>query len=166
MADSAVAPNIRTFQVFPDVPDPLEPLLELARNLWWAWNPDAIDLFRRLDRQLWDEVYHNPLKMLGIIEQGNLVAASKDEAYLAHLQRVYAAFQAHLQGKGWFKDTHPDKGDLRVAYFSAEFGLHESLPIYSGGLGILAGDHLKSASELGVPPVAVRLLYRTGYFQQ
>src|SRR4051812_23702436 len=166
MADSAAAPNIRTFQVFPDVPDSLEPLLELSQNLWWAWNPDALELFRRLDRQLWDEVYHNPVKMLGIIDQTKLVAASQDEAYLAHLQRVHAAFKAHLRGKGWFKEKHPDKSRLRIAYFSAEFGLHESLPIYSGGLGILAGDHLKSASELGVPLVAVGLLYRNGYFQQ
>src|SRR3954469_18257581 len=166
MADSAVAPNIRTFQVFPDVPDPLEPLMELARNLWWAWNPDAVELFRRLDRQLWEEVYHNPVKLLGSIEQSKLANAARDEGYLAHLQRVNAAFQAHLKGKGWFAEAHGDKSKLRIAYFSAEFGLHESLPIYSGGLGILAGDHLKSASELGLPLVAIGLLYRNGYFQQ
>src|SRR3954453_16982121 len=109
MADLVVAPNIRTFQVFPDVPEPLQALLALSRNLWWAWNPDAVELFRRLDRQLWEEVYHNPVKMLGIIEETKLAAAAKDEAYLAHLQRVYAAYRSHLRGKGWFKDTHPDK---------------------------------------------------------
>src|SRR3712207_1327550 len=166
MSHSAVAPNIRTFQVFPDVPAPLQPLLELARNLWWVWNPDAVELFRRLDRKLWEDVYHNPVKMLGAIEQSKLAAAARDEGYLAHMQRVHGDFRRHLEGKGWFKDVHPDKNRLCVAYFSAEFGLHESLPIYSGGLGILAGDHLKSASELSLPLVAVGLLYRNGYFQQ
>ncbi len=165
MAD-IVAPNVRTFQVFPDVPATLQPLVELAQNLWWVWNPDAVELFRRLDRKLWEDVYHNPVKMLGVIEQSKLAAAAKDEGYRAHMQRVYASFRAHIDGKGWFKDAHGDKGKLTVAYFSAEFGLHESLPIYSGGLGILAGDHLKSASELSLPLVAVGLLYRNGYFQQ
>src|SRR3954465_7333181 len=166
MADLVVAPNIRTFQVFPDVPEPLQGLLELSRNLWWVWNPDAVELFRRLHRQLWEEVYHNPVKLLGSIEQSKLANAARDEGYLAHLQRVNAAFKAHLQGKGWFKEAHGDKSKLKIAYFSAEFGLHESLPIYSGGLGILAGDHLKSASELGLPLVAIGLMYRNGYFQQ
>ena len=163
---SPIVPNIRTFQVFPDVPESLQPLLELAKNLWWVWNPDAAELFRRLDRTLWEQVYHNPVKLLGSIDQTKLAAAAKDDGYLAHLQRVYAAFRGHLDGRGWFAEAHPDKREMRVAYFSAEFGLHESLPIYSGGLGILAGDHLKSASELGMPLVAVGLLYRNGYFQQ
>src|SRR4051812_18100585 len=166
MAELVVAPNIRTFQVFPDVPEPLQALLELSRNLWWVWNPDAVELFRRLDRQLWEEVYHNPVKLLGSIEQSKLANAARDEGYLAHLQRVNAAFKAHLKGKGWFNEAHGDKSKLKIAYFSAEFGLHESLPIYSGGLGILAGDHLKSARELGLPLVAIGLMYRNGYFQQ
>ena len=162
----ALAPTIRTFQVFPDVPAPLAPLLEMAHNLWWVWQPDAVELFRRLDRKLWDEVYHNPVKLLGSIDQGKLAAAATDEGYLAHMHRVYAEFQEHLKQKGWFNEHNPDKEKMLVAYFSAEFGLHESLPIYSGGLGILAGDHLKSASELGIPLVGVGLLYRNGYFQQ
>ncbi|HZL37492.1 MAG TPA: alpha-glucan family phosphorylase [Tepidisphaeraceae bacterium] len=164
MADGV--PTIRAFQVFPDLPAELEPLLKLARNLWWVWNPDAVELFRRLDRKLWEDVYHNPVKMLGTIAQAKLSAAAKDEGFLAHLRRVFAVFSDHMSGKGWFSDTHPDKDKLQIAYFSAEFGLHESLPIYSGGLGILAGDHLKSAAELGVPLVGVGLLYRNGYFQQ
>src|SRR5215213_6325124 len=162
----ALAPTIRTFQVFPDVPAPLAPLLEMAHNLWWVWQPDAVELFRRLDRKLWDEVYHNPVKLLGVIDQGKLAAAAVDEGYLAHMHRVYDQFQEHLNHKGWFNEHNPDKSKMLVAYFSAEFGLHESLPIYSGGLGILAGDHLKSASELGLPLVSVGLLYRNGYFQQ
>ena len=196
--------NIQTFQVFPDVPPKLQPLLELAHNFWWIWHPDAVELFRRLDRQLWDTVYHNPVKLLGQMDQTKLAAAAEDDGYLAHLKRVYDAFQFHLQEHGWFHEHHPDKGadlaiapgqpatsanagerrtndgaaseqtnpqinprsKMLVAYFSAEFGIHESLPIYSGGLGILAGDHLKSASEIGLPLVGVGLLYRNGYFQQ
>jgi glycogen phosphorylase len=165
MADF-INPTIRTFQVFPDIPEPLEPLLELAHNLWWVWHPDAMDLFRRLDRGLWEEVYHSPVKLLGRIDQAKLQSAARDQGYLAHLRRVHEAFRKHLQAHGWFHDHHQDKEKLLVAYFSAEFGLHESLPIYSGGLGILAGDHLKSASEIGLPLIAIGLLYRNGYFQQ
>src|SRR5688500_615484 len=159
-------PTIRTFQVFPDVPTTLQPLLDMAQNLWWVWHPDAAELFRRLDRKLWDEVYHNPVKLLGICSQGKLAAAATDEGFLAHMNRVYSAFKAHLAEPGWYAEHHADKSDLLVAYFSAEFAVHESLPIYSGGLGILAGDHLKSASEIGLPLIAVGLLYRNGYFQQ
>ena len=159
-------PNIRTFQVFPEVPATLQPLLELAHNLWWVWHHDAVELFRRLDRKLWETVYHNPVKMLGMIPQQKLAAAVADDGYMAHLDRVYKAFKLHLQEHGWFHNAHSDKSSMRIAYFSAEFGLHESLPIYSGGLGVLAGDHLKSASEIGLPLIAVGLLYRNGYFQQ
>jgi glycogen phosphorylase len=158
--------TIRSFQVFPDVPEPLKPLVELAGNLWWIWHPDAIELFRRLDRKLWEEVNHNPTKLLGRIDQAKLQAASRDQGYLSHLHRVHGALRFHLEAHGWFHDAHQDKDKLQVAYFSAEFGLHESLPIYSGGLGVLAGDHLKSASEIGLPLTAVGLLYRNGYFQQ
>jgi starch phosphorylase len=165
MADF-VTPTIRTFQVFPDLPPALTPLLELGKNFWWMWHPDAVDLFRRLDRDLWEQVYHNPVKLLGAIDQQKLMAASKDEGYLAHLKRVHETFRQHLDEPGWFQTTHGKDSKLKVAYFSAEFGLHESLPIYSGGLGILAGDHLKSASELSIPLTAVGLLYRNGYFQQ
>jgi starch phosphorylase len=170
MADF-LTPSIRTFQVFPDVPAALQPLLELANNLWWVWHPDAVELFRRLDRQLWDDVYHNPVKLLGVIDQTKLSAASTDDGYMAHMNRVHQAFKAHLSEPGWFQKSHPanppvGKNPFLVAYFSAEFGIHESLPIYSGGLGILAGDHLKSASEIGLPLAGVGLLYRNGYFQQ
>jgi len=161
-----ITPSVRTFQVFPDVPASLQPLLEMAHNLWWVWNPEAVDLFRRLDRELWEAVYHNPVKLLGMIQQEKLAAAAADEGYLARLERVYESFKEHLTSDLWFQRNHKDAAGMHVAYFSAEFGLHESLPIYSGGLGILAGDHLKSASELGLPLVGVGLLYRNGYFQQ
>ncbi len=163
---SGYSPTIRTFQVFPEVPAALEPLMEIAHNLWWTWQPDAVELFRRLDRRLWDAVHHNPVKLLGIIEQSKLVAAANDDGYLAYLKRVHESLRQHLEEPGWFQKHHPDKSRLLVAYFSAEFGLHECLPIYSGGLGVLAGDHLKSASEIGLPLVAIGLLYRNGYFQQ
>ncbi|HZZ43596.1 MAG TPA: alpha-glucan family phosphorylase [Tepidisphaeraceae bacterium] len=155
-----------TYQVFPDVPAPLQNLMDLATNFWWVWHPDAVELFRRLDRDLWESVYHNPVKLLGTIDQDKLAAAAKDDGYLAHLKRVNDHFRSHIDGKGWYTSANAEKPRLRVAYFSAEFGVHESLPIYSGGLGILAGDHLKSASEIGIPLAAVGLLYRNGYFQQ
>ena len=165
MTETAV-PSVRTFQVYPDVPAELQPLMELARNFWWVWQPEAVELFRRLDRRLWEDVGHNPVKLLGRVAQGRLTEAAGDQGYLASVRRVVAAFGADMDGRGWYASAHDADAPLHVAYFSAEFGLHESLPIYSGGLGVLAGDHLKSASELGVPLVAVGLLYRNGYFQQ
>lgn len=158
--------NIRTFQVFPEVPEKLAPLVEMAKNLWWVWNPDAGELFRRLDRKLWEKVYHNPIRLLGALPHTQLEEAASDDGYLTALGRVYQQFRKHIDGPGWFKTHYPDDKNLQIAYFSAEFGLHESLPIYSGGLGILAGDHLKSASEVGLPLAGVGLLYRNGYFQQ
>ncbi len=151
---------------FPTFPKLLAPLLALAHNMWWVWQPDAVELFRRLDRKLWESVHHNPVKLLGTIDQSRLASASQDDGYMAHMKRVYDAFRQHVEAPGWFQKAHPEKSKLLVGYFSAEFGLHESLPIYSGGLGVLAGDHLKSASEIGLPLAAVGLLYRNGYFQQ
>src|SRR3984885_10609096 len=159
MADK-FTPSIRTFQVTPDLPEALQPLFELSKNLWWVWDIDATELFRRLDRKLWEEVYHNPVKLLGSIDPKKLSAAAADSGYMAHLKRVYGNFRQHLEQQGWFKKTYPQHEKLLVAYFSAEFGIHESLPIYSGGLGVLAGDHLKSASEIALPLIGVGLLYR------
>ncbi len=165
MADFA-SPTIRTFQVYPDLPASLQPLNDLAKNFWWVWQPDAVELFRRLDRKLWEDVHHNPVKLLGMLTQEKIAAAAGDDGYIAHMERVHGALQKHLNEKGWYAKAHSPQAELKVAYFSAEFALHESLPIYSGGLGVLAGDHLKSASELSLPLVAVGLLYRNGYFQQ
>ena len=162
-----VSPTFKTFQVFPDIPAALKPLRELAGNLWWVWNHDAGELFRRLDRLLWEQTNHNPVKLLGLLSKEQLASVADDAGYLAQLDRVYAAFRAHLEDRrGWFARSVPSAANATFAYFSAEFGLHESLPIYSGGLGVLAGDHLKSASELCLPLVGVGLLYRQGYFQQ
>jgi len=158
---------IRTFHVVPSLPSRLEPLRAIAFNLRWAWDHDAIALFRRLDVDLWEASGHNPVLMLGTIDQERLQAAVADDAFLAHLDRVQEDFQRCAgDGPCWFARTHPLARDLRVAYFSAEFGLTECLSIFAGGLGVLAGDHLKSASDLGIPAAAVGLLYQQGYFRQ
>ena len=158
---------IRTFLAVPSLPAPLEPLRELASNLRWAWNHETIELFRRLDSVLWETTGHNPLLMLGTIDQGKLEAASSDEGFLAHLARVAQGLDAYKAGEStWFQRVHGAVEAPLVAYFSAEFGVTECLSIFAGGLGVLAGDHLKSASDLGVPLVGVGLLYQQGYFQQ
>ncbi len=170
--------KVRTFVVVPSLPEKLQPLKDIANNLFWGWDYEAVDLFRRLDRELWDKCGHNPVKMLGRLSQERLNAAAEDAGLLSHLERVHKKMQAYMEGPRWYDalehtvngDNTVDSGNSeetgKIAYFSAEFGLHESLPLYSGGLGILAGDHLKSASDLGLPLVGVGMLYRQGYFQQ
>ena len=161
-----VMTQVRSFTVLPALPEPLKPLRELAHNLWWTWHPEAIELFRRLDLDLWRELKHNPVGMLARMKQERLDRLARDPAYIASLGRVREAFNAYLQRPTWFEENYGPEKIGTIAYFSAEFGLHECLPIYSGGLGILAGDHLKSASDLGLPLVGVGLLYRQGYFHQ
>jgi len=159
-------PTVCTFRVIPNLPEHLKPLGVLSRNLWWTWTPEAGDLFRRMDPDLWERTRHNPLEMLGSLSQDRLEELANDEVFLSNLDRHLADMNAYLGRRSWFERVHGDSVGLKVAYFSAEFGLHESLPIYSGGLGVLAGDHLKSASDLGIPLCAVGLLYRRGYFRQ
>ena len=158
----------RTFTVVPSLPPRLAPLRELAYNLWWTWNLDAVDLFRRLDRDLWEESGHNPVRILGTISQDRLQEAANDEGFLAHMMRVYQALNRYMSStETWFKKNYGAQfPELKIAYFSAEYGITECLPMYSGGLGVLAGDHLKSASDLGLPLVGVGLLYQQGYFRQ
>jgi starch phosphorylase len=157
---------LRTFTIEPSLPDELMPLVELAHNLWWCWHGDALELFRRMDPTGWEACYHNPVAMLGQIPQECLVALAKDDGFIAHLQRVSRDLKAYLTKPGWWRKTYGDGHAPQVAYFCAEFGLSECVPIYSGGLGVLAGDHLKSASELDLPLVAIGLLYQQGYFRQ
>jgi starch phosphorylase len=153
--------------VVPSLPDNLQALRELAYNLWWTWNPEAIELFRRLDRDAWEEAGHNPVPMLGMVDQATLERASADEAFLAHMERVNGAFQAYMKAPGtWHQRNYGESSGPRIAYFCLEYGLTESVPIYSGGMGVLAGDYLKSASDLGVAMVAVGLAYQLGYFRQ
>ncbi|MFP4144473.1 MAG: alpha-glucan family phosphorylase [Phycisphaeraceae bacterium] len=160
--------RIHSFEVVPSLPEPLQPLLRIAYNLWWSWHPEAVELFVRLDRNLWRESHHNPVKMLGMVPQQTLDAFARDEGYLTSLSRAEENLDRHLSRRPWHETRDPKSksDDFTIAYFCAEFGLTECLQIYSGGLGCLAGDHLKSASELGLPLVAVGLLYRNGYFQQ
>lgn len=157
--------QVRKFTIAPRVPERIAGLDRLAHNLWWSWNPDAIALFRRLDDDLFSLTNHNPVKMLGLIEQSRLQALAQDAGFLAQMDRVLEHFDRYMGAKSWFQDSHAGS-EITIAYFSAEFGLHESLPIYSGGLGVLAGDHLKSASDLGLPLAGVGLLYQQGYFRQ
>jgi starch phosphorylase len=158
--------KIRTFTVIPSLPRPLQRLRELAYNLWWSWNNDAIEVFRRLDPDLWEEVNHNPVRLLSLLGQKRLEQAANDTAFLAHMDRVLDRFHVYTNRRAWFDETFPEQKGSVIAYFSMEFGLHGCLPLYAGGLGVLAGEHLKSASDLGVPLVAVGLLYRRGYFHQ
>jgi starch phosphorylase len=168
---------IRTFTVLPCLPDRLRPLQELAYNLWWCWNHEAISLFRRIDPDLWEAIEHSPVKMLGRIDQARLEVLLHDDGFLAHMDRVDQAFRDYCNAPTWFQESFqasaprqggagPGPDDFRIAYFSAEFGLNESVPTYSGGLGVLSGDHLKSSSDLGLPLVGVGLMYREGYFRQ
>lgn len=158
---------IGTFTVIPSLPPPLERLRELAYNLRWAWNHATIELFRRLDSDLWETSGHNPVLMLGTIDQAQLEAAAADEGFVSHLQGICRYFDAYLAGEStWYRRAHGRAEAPLIAYFSAEFGLTECLSIFAGGLGVLAGDHLKSASDLGVPLVGIGLLYQQGYFRQ
>ena len=158
---------ICTFTIVPSLPTRLERLRDLAYNLWWAWNLEAIDLFRRLDRELWEESGHNPVLMLGSIKQERLEEAAEDDGFLGHLERIYQQFDRYMKNQNtWYKKAHDAPGEPCIAYFSAEFGLTDCMPNYAGGMGVLAGDHLKSASDLGLPLVGMGLLYQKGYFRQ
>jgi glycogen phosphorylase len=153
--------------LFTPTPERIARLRELAYNLWWTWHPEAQELFRRIDPDLWEADYHNAVDFLRDVRQSRLETAAADESYLRAYDEVLAAFDRYIKADDtWFKQTFPDAAEEQIAYFSAEFGLHESLPIYSGGLGVLAGDHVKEASDLGLPFVAVGFIYPQGYFRQ
>lgn len=158
-------PNIKKYLVSPSVPKELLPLKEIINNFWWTWNTDAVNLLRRLDRDIWEAALHNPVKTVGAISQDALNALVSDESFMSELAHVYEDFKEYM-ARPLFNGQSGNPADMCVAYFSFEYGIHESLPIYSGGLGVLSGDHLKSASDLGIPLVAVGLLYSRGYFRQ
>ncbi|HPC94403.1 MAG TPA: alpha-glucan family phosphorylase [Sedimentisphaerales bacterium] len=159
-------PSVRNFTVLPALPDCLQELDYIARNMFWAWNPPFVELFKRIDPNLWVACGHNPVKLLGSVSQTRLEALARNESFLNELKQAAAALRSYLQSSVWYDKVCPQTDRPVIAYFSAEFGLHECLPIYSGGLGILAGDHLKSASDLGIPLVGVGLMYQKGYFRQ
>jgi starch phosphorylase len=152
---------------FPHLPDRLAGLGELAYNLWWSWHPAARMLFKMLDRSVWKESRHNPVKMLREFPENAFKVASEDPEYLHHCDTVLALFHEEMETKkGWFSENITDPDCMPIAYFSAEYGLQRSLPFYAGGLGFLAGDYLKECSDLGVPVVAVGFMYPEGYLRQ
>jgi starch phosphorylase len=159
--------SIHTFNVRPALPPSLQPLLRIAYNLRWSWDHGGIDLFRRLDRDLWETCNRNPVLLLGSVQQAVLDAAARDDSFLAHMKGVAEKLDSYVSGdRSWYRRNHGKENDMLVAYFSAEFGITECLSIFAGGLGVLAGDHLKASSDLGLPLVGVGLLYQQGYFRQ
>jgi starch phosphorylase len=162
---------IRNFhKVFPNhyhLPERINRLGELAYNLWWVWNPIGLRIYLQLDRRLWEKVNHNPIAFLHQIDEAKLAAASRDKYFLEEYDHVMAEFDAYMGNENtWFARQYPDLKNRQIAYFSFEFGLHESMPFYAGGLGILAGDHLKEASDLGLPITGMGFIYKQGYFVQ
>ncbi len=156
---------LRTFRVEPVLPPELEPLRALAGNLYWTWNTGAAALFQRIDRERWQASGHNPVRLLQTVPAGTLAQLARDDGFLLELREVAEAFREYMSGAPRASVPGTDEAEV-IAYFSLEFALTETLPNYSGGLGVLAGDHLKSASDLGLPLVGVGLLYQQGYFQQ
>ena len=150
-----------------DLPNRISRLTELASDLWWSWNPDARSVFRHIEYPLWRATAHNPVRMLQLIPQETLERAPSDHTWLARYDRAIASLDAARTARdAWATHHCPDMSGRSIAYFSAEFALHQSLPIYAGGLGVLAGDHCKEACDLGLPLVGVGFMYPQGYFRQ
>ncbi len=151
-----------------NLPRRVRRLADLAYNLWWTWHPESARIFRYLDSDVWEQTAHNPVHFLRSVPTETLRRSTKDRSFLEYYDRVLRSFDEYMAtGKdAWYPRVHPDRMNQPIAYFSTEFGLHESLPIYAGGLGVLSGDHLKEASDLGLPLVAVGFLYVQGYFRQ
>ena len=166
MFDTAEIENLATSD--PELPEPLQPLQSLAWNYWWSWSADGASVFRDLDADIWEDCEHNPRRLLTRVSQYRLAQAATDPVYIERVRRLNTLFQNYMAATPlWPQNDSPViTPNNPIAYFCAEFGVHNSLPLYSGGLGILAGDHLKSASDLRLPLIAVGLLYRYGYFVQ
>ncbi len=153
--------------VNPQLPKRIEKLSEISNNLWWSWNTEFLRLFKTIDNDLWETCEKNPVKFLKQVSQERLEAVSKNVEFLKEYDKLARQFEDYMNSKNtWFANNYPENKNDLIAYFSAEYGLDRTIPIYSGGLGILSGDHLKSASDLGIPLVAVGLLYKNGYFHQ
>ena len=150
-----------------DLPKQLKRLGELAYNLWWTWEKDCQRMYRDIDFDLWEKTYHNPVKFLRQVERSRINEMQNDLHFMKKYNDVIEEFDKYVKSeKTWFDTTYPKKKKELVAYLSSEFGMHETLPIYAGGLGILSGDHIKEASDLGIPMVGVGFLYTNGYFSQ
>src|ERR1041384_4500747 len=147
---------------------PLAELIrQLASDLWWSWNPVARDVFRRLDYALWRQTDHNPIKMLKSLPPERLESVALDPDFMECFEKAIDQLNRAQSGTGtWWHERYPSLSGVSIAYFSAEFGIHQSVPLYAGGLGVLAGDHCKEASDLGVPLIGVGFRYSMGYFQQ
>ena len=153
--------------VNPQLPKRIEKLSEISNNLWWSWNTEFLRLFKKIDKDLWETCEKNPAKFLKQVSQERLEAVATNAEFLKEYDRLAKEFNDYVTSKNtWFANKYPENKNDLIAYFSAEYGLDQTIPIYSGGLGILSGDHLKSASDLGIPLVAVGLLYKNGYFHQ
>jgi len=162
-------PHFRTFTAVATLPDGISRLRELAYNLWWAWHPKALDLYASLDPKIWSQMNNNPVMMLETLSHERLLEASENQGYMRLYEQVMTEFDDYMEDRepaATYKLTPDIRWSSPIAYFSAEYGLHECLPIYSGGLGTLSGDHLKTASDLNLPLVGVGLLYKNGYFKQ
>ncbi|NTW92556.1 MAG: glycosyltransferase family 1 protein, partial [Methanoregulaceae archaeon] len=152
---------------FSHIPGRINGLVDLAYNLWWSWHPEARILFKQINQQAWKESIHNPVKMLQMIPERFLQRVAENPEYLRRYDISMYRFRRYMTTQnGWFSEAHPSSRTLTIAYFSAEYGLHHSLPLYAGGLGFLAGDHLKECSDLGLPLVAVGFMYSEGYLHQ
>jgi len=150
-----------------NLPRRIQRLSELSFNMWWVWNQDAQQLFRLIDKPLWDKLRHNPIAFLQQVDRSLLDQKTNDLYFLEHYDAVLKRYDQYLnEKKTWFSESYPNLENEQIAYFSFEFGLHESLPVYAGGLGVLAGDHLKTSSDLGLPLVGVGFIYKNGYFVQ
>ena len=153
--------------VNPQLPKRIGRITEMANNLWWSWNTEFLRLFKKIDKDLWEKCDKNPVKFLKSVDQEKLEDASKDLSFVREYDKIVENFDNYMNSRDtWFSRKYPDNRNDLIAYFSAEYGLDQTIAIYSGGLGILSGDHLKSASDLGIPLVAVGLLYKNGYFHQ
>ena len=153
--------------VNPQLPKKIEKLSEISNKLWWSWNTEYLKLFKKIDIDLWERIGRNPVKFLKQVDQEKLEKIAEDSEFIKEYNKNVENFVGYMNSKNtWFSRTYPENKNDLIAYFSAEYGLDEILPIYSGGLGILSGDHLKSSSDLGLPLVAVGLLYKNGYFHQ
>jgi len=152
--------NVHLYNVSPAIPEKLQFLETLSHNLWWCWNADATNLFRRIDSDVWKTAGYNPIKLLENIPQARLESLAEDSAFISHMKCVESNFKKNCM------NNRCEPKSQSIAYFSLEYGINENVRIYSGGLGALAGDHLKAASDMGVPLVAIGLMYRQGYFEQ
>ena len=156
---------VHSFIVTSHLPKKIAKLKELAYNYWWCWNSEAKELFVRINRKLWEEANHNPVLLMNKLSQVELEKLSEQTDFTSFLDYIYDKFRNYMEAQTWY-DTVNINGKGSIVYFSMEYGINESFPNYSGGLGVLSGDHLKSASDLGLPLIAVGLLYQQGYFRQ